>query len=199
MCVLAVSKQQPIEAIRALADLGQRAFGENYVKEAVEKKASLPDPDLVWHLIGPLQSNKCAVAARTFDWIQSVDREKIVPLLARHRAGLPPLDVLIQVNIDDEDSKSGVAPDGIAALAASIVSHPELRLRGLMAIPAPRSIDDRRAAFRHMRDLFDRLAREYAHIDTLSLGMSDDFDIAIAEGANLVRVGSALFGARGRT
>lgn len=196
--LLAVSKQQPAEAVRALAGLGHRAFGENYVQEARAKQAGLADLDLCWHLIGPLQSNKCAEAAVAFDWIDSIDRAKIIPLLARFRGDRPPLQVLIQVNIDDEASKSGCAPDEVPALADLVRAHPQLVLRGLMAIPAPGDMETRRLAFRRMAALFRQLRDRHPGVDTLSLGMSDDFEVAIDEGANLVRVGSALFGARKR-
>ena len=199
VALLAVSKTQPAAAIRALAGLGQRAFGENYVQEALAKQRQLADLALEWHLIGPLQSNKCRDVAQHFDWLQSLDRARLIAPLAQHRpANHAPLNVLIQVNIDDETSKSGCAPDQIAALAAEIAAAPRLRLRGLMAIPAP--VPDRaqrRDAFQRMCTLFGRLRSAHADIDTLSMGMSDDFELAIAEGATMVRVGTALFGARG--
>ena len=196
--LLAVSKTQPAEALAALHAQGQRAFGENYVQEAVAKQSALAELDLEWHLIGPLQSNKAALAAARFDWIQSLDRAKLVPLLAKARPPLRgPLDVLIQVNVDDEASKSGCAPEAVPALAGLIAQHASLRLRGLMAIPAPDpDFERRRAAFRRMRRLFEVLGAERKGIDTLSMGMSEDFELAIAEGATLVRIGSALFGAR---
>ena len=196
--LLAVSKTQPAEAVAALAAQGQRAFGENYVQEAAAKIDALSALGLEWHLIGHLQSNKADIAARLFDWVQTVDRPKLVAALARHRpAALPPLNVLVQVNIDDEGSKSGCAPADIDALAAAVAAEPRLRLRGLMAIPAPFPDEaPRRAAFRRMRALFDALAARHPGIDTLSMGMSGDFELAIAEGATMVRVGTALFGAR---
>lgn len=196
--LLAVSKLQPAAAVRALAAAGQRRFGENYVQEAVAKRRELSDLDLEWHLIGPLQSNKCRAAAQHFDWVQSVDREKLVPLLARERpAEAARLNVLLQVNIDDEASKSGCAPAAIEALAAAVAAQPRLRLRGLMAIPAPHPEPQRRrAAFAQMRMLFDALRRDRPGVDTLSMGMSDDLEVAIAEGATMVRVGTALFGTR---
>jgi PLP dependent protein len=200
--LLAVSKTQPAGAVRALAALGQADFGENYVQEALAKQRELATgalpPALAWHLIGPLQSNKCREAATAFDWVQSVDRDKLVEPLDRFRPeGRAPLDVLIQVNIDAEPSKSGCAPDAVPGLAAHIAAAPRLRLRGLMAIPAPHpKVEQRRDAFVRMRGLFDALAREHAGIDTLSLGMSDDFEDAIAAGATLVRIGTALFGPR---
>ncbi|MCC6562390.1 MAG: YggS family pyridoxal phosphate-dependent enzyme [Xanthomonadales bacterium] len=196
--LLAVSKTQPAAAVRALAALGQRAFGENYVQEALAKQRELGDLDLEWHLIGPLQSNKCREAATRFDWVQTIDREKLIPLLARFRpTGRLALNLLVQVNIDDEASKSGCAPGEIDALADAIAALPQLRLRGLMAIPQPTSDRARRRdAFGRMRELFDRTRTRHAQVDTLSMGMSDDFVDAIAEGANLVRIGSALFGPR---
>ncbi len=197
--LLAVGKTQPAEALAALHAQGQTAFGENYVQEALAKQAALAELGLEWHLIGPLQSNKAALAAAHFDWIQTLDRAKLVPLLARARPPeRGPLQVLIQVNIDDEASKSGCAPEAVPELARLIAQHPALRLRGLMAIPAPDpDFDRRRAAFRCMRRLFEALGSEHGGIDTLSMGMSDDFELAIAEGATLVRIGSALFGPRG--
>lgn len=196
--LLAVSKTQDASRIRALAACGQRGFGENYVQEALAKQDLLSDLALEWHLIGPLQSNKAKPAAERFDWIQSVDREKLVHALARHRpAERPPLNVLIQVNIDDEDSKSGCAPDAIAGLADAIASEERLRLRGLMAIPAPHPDPlDRSRAFEAMRRLQAELAIRHPGVDTLSMGMSGDFELAIAHGATLVRVGTALFGPR---
>ena len=198
--LLAVGKTKPPAAIRQLAALGQRAFGENYVQEAASKQTALRDLDLEWHAIGPLQSNKCRDVAQHFDWLQTLDRAKLIDLLARHRPpDRVPLNVLIQVNIDDEESKSGCAPEEIPRLTALIATHPALRLRGLMAIPAPApDLARRRDAFARMHALFDELAADRAGIDTLSLGMSDDFELAIAEGATMVRIGSALFGARGR-
>ena len=194
--LLAVSKTQPIEAICVCHQLGQHAFGENYVQEAVAKIQALSELDIEWHLIGPLQSNKCKIVAEHFDWVQTVDREKIVDGLSRYRpTGLPPLNVLIQVNVDDEASKSGCAPNQVESLAERIAAKPNLRLRGLMAIPdSARSADGH--AFAAMQSLFNALQKRFASVDTLSMGMSDDFPLAIAHGANLVRIGSALFGAR---
>lgn len=198
--LLAVSKTQPAEAVSALAAQGQRAFGENYVQEAVAKIQALAGLGLEWHLIGHLQSNKAELAAHHFDWVQSVDRPKLVAALAAHRPpALPALNVLIQVNIDDEDSKHGCAPQEIEALAAAIAAAPPLRLRGLMAIPAPWPEADRRqAAFTHMAALFATLAAAHPQVDTLSMGMSSDYPEAIAHGATMVRIGTALFGARPR-
>lgn len=196
--LLAVSKTRGADEVASLADAGQRAFGENYVQEALPKIRALRGRGLEWHLIGHLQSNKAEAAAVAFDWVQTVDRPKLVAALARHRpAHMPPLDVLIQVNIDDEASKHGCAPGEVDALADAIAAQPRLRLRGLMAIPAPApDMAARRAAFRAMAALFHALAARLPGIDTLSMGMSEDFVPAIEEGATMVRVGSALFGAR---
>lgn len=196
--LLAVSKLQPTSAVAELARAGQRAFGENYVQEAQGKIGELAGMALEWHLIGHLQSNKADVAARCFDWVQTVDRHKLIGALSRYRAAdLPPLNVLIQVNIDDEASKHGCRPDEVDALADAIADAPNLRLRGLMAIPAPHPDPARRiAAFDRMKGLQDALAARHPHVDTLSMGMSDDFPLAIAHGATMVRIGTALFGAR---
>jgi len=196
--LLAVSKTRSAAEIRTLALLGQRAFGENYAQEAIAKQAELADLNLEWHLIGHLQSNKARIAAAAFDWVQSVDRIKLVAELARHRpSDRPPLNVLVQVNIDDEASKSGCQPDDAIALADMIAAEPRLLLRGLMAIPAPDPHTQQRCeAFRALKQLFDALAARYPSIDTLSMGMSEDFELSIAEGATMVRIGTALFGER---
>lgn len=196
--LLAVSKTRDALEIAAMAAAGQRAFGENYVQEALPKIEALHAQSLEWHLIGHLQSNKADLAARAFAWVQTIDRAKLVPLLARFRpADLPPLNVLIQVNIDDEVSKQGCRPEDVETLAAAIAAQPRLRLRGLMAIPAPApDMQQRRNAFRAMSTLFDGLAKAHPEIDTLSMGMSEDYREAIEEGANMVRIGSALFGPR---
>lgn len=200
--LLAVSKTQDATAVAELARAGQRAFGENYVQEAAGKIAevsALPGlPPLEWHLIGHLQSNKAREAAALFDWVQTVDRPKLVDALARHRdPQRPPLQVLIQVNIDDESSKHGCRPEDVDALADAIAAQERLTLRGLMAIPTPHEDAElRRPAFARMRGLFERMRARHASADTLSMGMSDDFPVAIAEGATMVRIGTALFGAR---
>ena len=196
--LLAVSKTQAAAAMRELAGAGQHAFGENYVQEARTKQRELADLNLQWHMIGPLQSNKCRDVAAHFDWLQSLDREKLVAGLNRFRADdQPPLNVLIQVNIDDEASKSGCAPDRINALARTIDGASRLKLRGLMAIPEPGpDMDKRQRAFQRMRALFEALRAQWPSVDTLSMGMSDDFELAIAEGATMVRLGTAVFGKR---
>jgi pyridoxal phosphate enzyme (YggS family) len=200
--LLAVSKTRTAADVRALAMLQQDSFGENYVQEALEKQRALadlaPDLRLEWHLIGRLQSNKCRDAALAFDWVQTVDRAKLIPALARHRpASMAPLNVLIQVNIDDEASKSGCTPDAVDALADAVATESRLALHGLMAIPSPDpDMERRRSAFHRMRELFDALRARYPLVDTLSMGMSEDFEVAIAEGATMVRVGTALFGPR---
>lgn len=196
--LLAVSKTRPAEAVRALAAAGQRAFGENYVQEGTAKRLALADLPLDWHLIGHLQSNKCREAAEHFDWVHSLDRAKLVDALDQARAaGRPPLNVLIQVNVDGEASKSGCAPGEVAALADRVAAAPRLRLRGLMAIPEPHPDPaHRRDAFRRLKQLYDTLAARHPDVDTLSMGMSEDFALAIAEGSTMVRIGTALFGAR---
>ncbi len=194
--LLAVSKTRGPEAVRALAGLGQRAFGENYVQEALGKIEALADLGLEWHLIGHLQTNKAREAANAFACVQSVDRVKVAEALSRHRdPALGPLDVLLQVDIDEEPTKAGCRPDDVDALADAVAALPGLRLRGLMAIPAPDPAT-RGRAFAAMRALFARLQARHPGLDTLSMGMSEDFEEAVAEGATCVRVGSALFGAR---
>jgi pyridoxal phosphate enzyme (YggS family) len=194
--LLAVSKSKDAAAVRAAAGAGQAAFGENYVQEALDKRAALRDLPLEWHLIGPLQSNKTRPVAEAFDWVHSVDRLKIAERLADQRpAGLPPLNLCLQVNVSGEASKSGCDPAEAPALAHAIAALPaqRVRLRGLMAIPAPGS---GAAPFRALRALFERLRAEGLALDTLSMGMSEDLEQAIAEGSTLVRVGRAVFGAR---
>ncbi len=196
--LLAVSKMQSASAVRDLAALGQRAFGENYVQEAIAKQRELQDLQLEWHLIGPLQSNKCAEAAAHFDWIQSLSRLKLVEPLNRYRPEQrDALNVLIQVNIDGEASKSGCSPAEIDSIADAIINAPRLKLRGLMAIPEPSpDLEKRRGSFLQLSVFFEQLKTRYPECDTLSMGMSDDFELAIEQGSTLVRIGSALFGAR---
>jgi pyridoxal phosphate enzyme (YggS family) len=185
-------------AMRERAPAAAPAFGENYVQEAAAKARELTQLGIEWHLIGHLQSNKAALAAEIFDWVQTVDRAKVIAALAKARpADRAPLNVLIQVNIDDEASKHGCKPAEVPALAEAIAAQPGLALRGLMAIPAPvPDLARRREAFGAMRALHETLARQYRQADTLSMGMSDDFELAIEEGSTMVRVGTALFGAR---
>jgi len=199
--LLAVSKTFPAQDVAQLAALGQTAFGENYVQEALDKIAALRAdwPALQWHFIGPLQSNKTRDVATQFDWVHSIDRLKLAQRLSDQRPlHLPPLQVCIQVNVDFEATKSGVSPEDVGALAAAVAALPKLRLRGLMCIPAPREgLDAQRAPFARLRALRDAIAAEHGlALDTLSMGMSADLEAAILEGATMVRVGSAIFGAR---
>jgi pyridoxal phosphate enzyme (YggS family) len=189
--LLAVSKGQSADAVRQAAAAGQKAFGENYVQGAIEKMNALPPQE--WHLIGPLQSNKTRVVAERFDWVQTVASEKIARRLSEQRpASLPPLNVLIQVNVSGEPTKSGVAPGEVKSLAKSMKDLKGVRLRGLMAIPEPGAD---RSRYAEVRKIFDLLKSEFA-LDTLSMGMSDDIDVAIAEGSTMVRIGTAIFGTR---
>ncbi|MDX6020414.1 YggS family pyridoxal phosphate-dependent enzyme [Scandinavium sp. V105_16] len=202
--LLAVSKTKPASAIEEAIAAGQRAFGENYVQEGVEKIRYFQDAGqngLQWHFIGPLQSNKSRLVAEHFDWCHTVDRLRIASRLSDQRpANLPPLNVLIQVNISDESSKSGIAPEDVDALAADVAALPGLCLRGLMAIPAPESEYVRQfAVAQQMAVAFARLKTRYPSVDTLSLGMSDDMEAAIAAGSTMVRIGTAIFGARDYT
>ena len=192
--LLAVSKTHPAALVGEALAAGQKAFGENYVQEALEKMDALRAvPGVEWHLIGPLQSNKTRLAAERFDWVHTVSSEKIARRLAEQRpAGLLPLNVLIQVNASGEASKSGVRPGDAVALSRSIFPLKNLRLRGLMAIPEPGAPQ---ARFHEVRVLFEKLKDEFG-FDTLSMGMSDDMESAIAEGATLVRIGTAIFGQR---
>ena len=203
--LIAVSKTFPAEAVLALARCGQRDFGENYVQEALAKidavRAAAPDLPLVWHFIGPIQSNKTRQIAEHFDWVQSVERLKIAQRLSEQRpAQLPPLNVLLQVNISGEASKSGAAPDELPALARAVAALPRLRLRGLMAIPEPSDEPaQQRVPLAAMKRLFDaQRAAGFADWDTLSMGMSADLEAAIEQGATMVRVGTALFGERSK-
>jgi PLP dependent protein len=196
--LVAVSKTQPADALRVLAQAGQVAFGENYLQEALTKQAALTDLPLQWHFIGPIQSNKTRDIAARFDWVHSVERLKIAQRLNDQRpAEAPPLSVCVQVNVSREASKSGCAPGELAALAAAIAELPRLRLRGLMAIPAPIAQSaDPAQPYRLLREAFEALRALGLPVDTLSMGMSDDFELAITHGATHVRVGSALFGPR---
>ncbi|MCU0753930.1 MAG: YggS family pyridoxal phosphate-dependent enzyme [Xanthomonadales bacterium] len=192
--LVAVSKTRSAAEVAALAALGVTDFGENYVQELLTKQAAV-SPAPVWHLIGPLQSNKAAAVAPAIDWMHTLDRAKLIPLLARARAGRPPLKLLIQVNVDAEDSKSGIAAtlDAVLPLAEAVLAEPALCWRGLMCIPEPGAPS---ATFARMRTLFEQLRERHPDIDTLSMGMSEDYELAIREGATMVRIGSALFGPR---
>ena len=197
--LLAVSKTKPVQAIEEAIRAGQCAFGENYVQEGVEKIAYFSGNKLLeWHFIGPLQSNKSRLVAEHFDWIQTVDRFKIAERLNDQRPEhLPPLNVLIQINISDESSKSGIQPEEMFSLAEKISQFPRLKLRGLMAIPKPESEpEQQKIALRKMKDLFNRLQQQFESVDTLSMGMSDDMASAIDCGSTMVRIGTAIFGER---
>ena len=198
--LLAVAKTFPADAVRAAFDAGERSFGENYVQEALDKITALADLRglLQWHLIGPLQSNKTRVVAESFDWVHTVDRLKIAQRLSEQRpAGLPPLQLCLQVNISGEASKSGFAADEVLDVARSVAALPRVRLRGLMAVPAPASDPAaQRLPHARLRELLARLQRDGLDVDTLSMGMTADLEAAIAEGATIVRVGTAIFGAR---
>ncbi len=191
--LLAVSKTHPAALVEQALAAGQRAFGENYVQEALEKMDALAGEDVEWHFIGPLQSNKTKLVAARFDWVHSVESGKIAQRLSDQRpAGMPALNVLIQVNVSGEASKSGVAPGEVLLLAKEINALPRLKLRGLMAIPEPGAGV---ARYRDLKNLFEKLKSEF-RLDTLSIGMSDDMETAIAEGSTMVRIGTAIFGAR---
>jgi pyridoxal phosphate enzyme (YggS family) len=200
--LLAVSKTFQAGDVIAAADAGQQAFGENYLQEALDKQASIalarPDLKLEWHFIGPIQSNKTRAIAEHFEWVHSIEREKIAQRLSEQRGSeLPPLQVCLQVNISGEASKSGVRPDELPALAAKVAQLPHLKLRGLMAIPEPtEDLAAQRQPFARLRELADTLRAAGIAIDTLSMGMSADLQAAIMEGATIVRVGTAIFGQR---
>lgn len=196
--LLAVSKAQSALRLREAYAAGQRAFGENYLQEALEKQAQLSDLAIEWHFIGPIQSNKTQLIAQNFSWVHSLDRLKIAQRLnAARSASQPPLQVCIQLNVDSEASKGGVAIHEVEALAAAIVSLPQLKLRGLMAIPEPsQDRDKQRTQFKKVRECYDALNKTGYALDTLSIGMSEDYPVAIEQGATIVRIGSALFGAR---
>lgn len=196
--LLAVSKAWPATCLRQAWQAGQRAFGESYAQEGVQKIGQLSDLPIEWHFIGPVQSNKTRILAENFAWIHSIDREKIAERLSAARPPhLPPLDVCLQVNVSGDASKSGVAPEHASALAGTVVALPRLRLRGLMVIPRhERDHAAQRHWFRIARDLKDRIVAEGIALDTLSMGMSDDLEAAVLEGATIVRIGTAIFGPR---
>jgi pyridoxal phosphate enzyme (YggS family) len=198
VCLLAVSKTWGAEAVRAAHAAGQTAFGENYIQEAVDKIVALRDLPLQWHCIGPIQSNKTRLVAEHFDWVHSVDRLKIAQRLSEQRPPhLPPLQVCIQVNVDGGETKSGVSPQELPALAQAVAALPGLQLRGLMTIPEPAETDAQmRAVHAQAKDLFESLRQQGLPLDTLSMGMSADMAAAIAEGSTMVRVGTAIFGRR---
>lgn len=195
--LVAVSKKHPAQAIETAYENGQRHFGENYLQEALDKIELLPLPGLVWHFIGPVQSNKTRAIAENFQWVHTIDRLKVAQRLSDQRPdGLPPINVCIQINIDDEESKSGIDQQGIESLALAIDNMPNIALRGLMAIP--RKTDTDHGAFIQMRTLFNQLknTHKFAHFDTLSMGMSGDLEIAVSNGSTIVRIGTDIFGAR---
>ena len=196
--LVAVSKSQPPEAIRAAFDAGCRHFGESYVQEALPKLATLRDLGVTWHFIGHLQGNKARDVSERFDWVHGVDRAKIATALGRARpAHLPPLDVCLQVNISREATKGGVAPEQALALAREIAAIPRLRLRGLMGMASETGeVARQRRQFALLRRTYDELVAAGIALDTLSMGMSQDFEAALAEGATMVRIGTAIFGAR---
>jgi pyridoxal phosphate enzyme (YggS family) len=199
IALLAVTKKQSADKIRAAYAAGQRAFGESYLQEALPKMAELADlADIEWHFIGPIQSNKTRKIAEHFHWVQSVDSYKIAERLNSQRPPeLPPLNICIEINVSGEASKSGVKPEDAARLIAACADLPQLAVRGLMSIPAPvTSLDAARKQFHLLHHLFQQLNHAGAHLDTLSMGMSDDFEAAIAEGSTLVRIGSVIFGER---
>ena len=197
--LLAVSKGHPVADIEAALAQGQYWFGESYLQDAQPKIEALDDDNIEWHFIGPIQSNKTQAIARYFDWVHSVEREKIARRLSEQRpASLPPLNICIQVNISGEMKKSGVTPDEVQPLAKLVQQLPGLRLRGLMTIPAAEpKREQQRQAFHQLRLLYEQLCAQDLPLDTLSMGMSNDLEAAIAEGATIVRVGTAVFGPRG--
>ncbi len=196
--LIAVSKTQPADAVRALAAAGIRQFGENYVQEALEKIQALDEPDIIWHFIGPIQSNKTRAIATHFDWVHSVDRLAIAERLSNQRPNdRPALQICLQVNMSGEASKSGCEPTSAPALVAAIARLPRLQLRGLMTVPAPQSAPAlQRGPFDRLRELAHAISRTGTMLDTLSMGMSDDLEAAIAAGSTMIRIGTALFGAR---
>ena len=196
--LLAVSKKQPLAKIREAYAAGQRDFGENFVQEGVDKIQAIAENDITWHFIGHLQSNKTRVVAEYFDWVHTIDKLKTAKRLSDQRPdGLEPLNICLQVNVDNEDSKSGILPDALPELAAACAELPNLKLRGLMCLPAIRSeFDEQRVPFAALRKLAEGLRGSGVDTDTLSMGMTADYRAAIFEGATIVRIGTALFGAR---
>ncbi len=196
--LMAVSKTRPAAAIRAALASGITDIGENYIQEADSKQRELAGESICWHCIGPIQSNKSRTVAEQFDWVHTVDRLKLAQRLSRQRpAERTPLNVCLQVNIDREPQKAGAQPEDLEALADAVAVLPNITLRGLMAIPAPRDDDrEQRAVFARVRTCFERLTAQHPQMDTLSMGMSRDFPAAIAEGSTIVRIGTDIFGAR---
>jgi len=196
--VLAVSKTKPPEAVLAAAQAGQRDFGENHLQDALTKLDALAHLDLIWHFIGPIQSNKTRAVASRFHWVHSVDRQKTAQRLNDQRPEeLPPLNVCVQVNMSGEGSKSGVDPDGVAPLVEAVSKLPRLKLRGLMAIPrACDDIEEQRRPFAALRGILEAQNADGRNLDTLSMGMTNDMEAAIAEGATIIRIGTAIFGPR---
>ena len=198
VCLLAVSKTRSTEEVAAVSDVGVRHFGENYLQEALPKLRTLAERDITWHFIGAVQSNKTRDIARNFQWVHTLDRKRIAERLNSGREGMAPLDVCIEVNVDEEPQKAGIAPDAVGELIDAVRGLTHLRLRGLMVIPAPKEdAQSMRDSFALTARLFDRhRAAGGPHWDTLSMGMSDDFAVAIEEGATCVRIGTAIFGPR---
>ena len=199
VCLVAVSKTYPARDIRTVAQQGQQDFGENQVRDALAKFPELGDLNRTWHFIGPIQSNKCRDIAQNFDWIHSVERLKIARRLSELRpVEMEPLNILLQVNLQNEITKAGISPDAVSELAATVLELPNIRLRGLMAIPAPENDFDRqRSIFSHLRELQERTSQQLGiSLDCLSMGMTDDLEAAVAEGTTHVRIGTAIFGPR---
>jgi len=196
--LLAVSKTKPVSAIHEAIAAGQKSFGENYLDEAIEKIQLINDPQVSWHFIGAIQSRKTTDIARHFDWAHGVDREKIATRLSAQRpAELPPLNICLQINIDNESTKAGISPEDTITLANICSDMPGIKLRGLMAIPAPReNLAAQREVFQRLGEIFDSVKSVHPTLDTLSIGMSGDLEAAIAEGATIVRIGTAIFGSR---
>ena len=196
--LIAVSKTRSADEIRAAALEQQFHFGENYVQEAIDKMTQLDDLRLIWHFIGPIQKNKTNLIAQNFDWVHSIDREVVASRLHSQRPDyMTPLNVCVQINIDQEDTKSGVHPDDLLPLIKQVDGFSRLRLRGLMAIPAPQqNFEQQCATFTKIYELFDRVCSKGFSLDTLSMGMSNDYDAAIASGSTMVRIGTAIFGPR---
>lgn len=196
--LIAVSKTRSADECRLAFNCGQTHFGENYLQEALDKISALAELDIVWHFIGPIQKNKTRPIAENFDWVHSVDREIIAERLNQQRPShLPPLKICIQINIDDEDSKSGIAPEQLPAFAEKILTLPNIEFAGLMAIPrAQADFDSQYETFKQLRLLLNSLKPELGHSNTLSMGMSNDYQAAIAAGSTMVRIGTAIFGPR---